>query len=70
MKIKVLMCDPPEGWLHGFPKPFPGGVTMTPNERIKWFKNKGYPEELINQGMLRHVRYFEQELEVDDDECN
>ena len=67
MKIKVLMVDPPEGWLHGFPKPFPGGVKMTPNERVRWFLSNGYPQELIDQGMLRYVRYYEQEIEVENE---
>lgn len=64
--MKVLMCDPPEGWMYGFPKPFPGGTKMTPNDRIRWFKLQGYPQELIDQGMLRYVRYWEATLEFKD----
>lgn len=63
MTMKVLMVDPPEGWLYGFPKPFPGGMKMSPNDKIRWFRDNGYPQELIDQGMLQHVRYYESELE-------
>lgn len=40
---------------------------MTPNERIRWFKQNGYPQELIDQGMLQYVRYWEQEVDVKDE---
>jgi hypothetical protein len=66
MPKKILMVDAPEGWLHDFPKPAPEGfLKLTPNQKTEWFKNNGYPQELINQGMLRYVRYYTTEVEDD-----
>jgi hypothetical protein len=38
------MIDPPTGWLYGFPKAFPGGVTNV-NE---WLVENGYPQEEVD----------------------
>lgn len=61
MKTKTLLAMPPEGEDYGFPKPFPSDVAMTPNDRIKWFKDHNYPQELIDDGLLNFTKYYEEE---------
>lgn len=51
-----LMVMPPQGWVYGFPRHFNIRRDQTIEE---WFKAVGYPQELIDQGMLRHVKYWE-----------
>jgi len=38
-KNLVTMCDPPEGWRYGFPKPMPDNV----EDFEGWLKSEGYP---------------------------
>lgn len=56
------MVDPPSGYLYKFPKVFTwkedGTETLT-----EWFLRHGYPQALIDQGMLKWVRYYEVPLE-------
>ncbi len=54
----ALMCDPPSGWVYGFPKPIP-------EERIKdviaWLIEEGYPKSIIDElGEYFHCRYWEE----------
>ena len=56
----MILVDPPEGWKYGFPKEAPNrdsliisGVTME-----EWFLANGYPQELIDKGMLQYCRYI------------
>lgn len=53
--IKIKMVDPPSGWKYGFPKPMPEDLNSE-KERVKWFLNNGYPQDLINEGMLKYCR--------------
>lgn len=64
MKKKILVVDPPSGWLFGFPKPCPTDV-MNDAEFGEWLMQQGYPPSLVDQA-LRHSRYWE--TEVDDKE--
>jgi len=50
------MIDPPEGWKYGFPKELP--ETVNRNNLVQWFLDQGYPQELIDQGMLEHYRMW------------
>lgn len=52
--MKVMIVDPPSGWMYGFPKVVPNDES--PSE--DWFLRNGYPQELIDQGALQHVRYW------------
>ena len=53
------MIDPPEGSRYGFPKEIPETVN---NENIvEWFLEQGYPQTLIDQGMLDHCRMWMEE---------
>ncbi len=61
MTLKVRVVDPPEGWLYGFPKPMPSIALY--KDRVKWFLAQGYPQELIDQGMLQYCRYWDEEIE-------
>jgi hypothetical protein len=54
------MIDPPEGWMYGFPKPAPKPL-KTGDELEKWFLKQGYPQKLIDQGMLKYCRFFDAE---------
>lgn len=58
--MKVLMVDPPEGWRYGFPKQMPSGILWP---RDEWYLANGYPQKLIDQGMLQYCRAFEMEIE-------
>ena len=54
---KVTVCDPPNGWKYGFPKPLPEGVT----EIIPWLVSEGYPQSEIDAcGIHFFVRYWEE----------
>lgn len=59
---KQWIVDPPSGWKYGFPKPFPEDIPFGEEER--WFLEQGYPQILIDQGMLKHCRYWEEEYET------
>ena len=61
MTLFVQVVDPPSGWMYGFPKPMP--AISSPKKRIKWFLDQGYPQALIDQGMLNHCRMWTQEIE-------
>lgn len=57
--MKILVVDPPSGWKYGFPKEVP--LEESPCE--EWFLANGYPKELINQGMLKYLRFWYKEVE-------
>ena len=61
MSIKVRYIDPPEGDDYGFPKPVP--AFRTRNDFRKWMVLNGYPQTLIDQGMLDYCKYLEVEQE-------
>jgi hypothetical protein len=54
MAKSITMCDPPEGWKYGFPKEFPIGITNA----ALWYSGEGYPQSLIDKGMLNYCRYW------------
>jgi hypothetical protein len=61
----ILVVDPPEGWKYGFPRPYswkPSRPGLRPEQRQAemeaWFKAHGYPQKLIDQGMLEHLRFW------------
>ena len=52
---KVVMCDPPEGWVYGFPKPVPDNI----DDIIPWLLSEGYPQAEIDAcGVHFHVLYW------------
>ena len=58
--------DPPNGWMYGFPKEFPDGVT----DVHEWLLQNGYPERIIEryknkQGEVEGfpIRFLEKTLE-------
>lgn len=51
-----LIVDPPEGWRYGFPKEMQQGMTI--EEENQWFVNNGYPQKLIDDGMLKYCRMW------------
>ena len=58
---KVLMCDPPEGWLWGFPKVVPKGIDLN-KDFMQWLIKEGYPEKNIAEyGEHFHIRFWEQD---------
>lgn len=54
---KVLMIDPPSGWLYGFPKVIPEGAKIA-----EFYLKHGYPKDEIDFA-VRWSRMWE----VDDD---
>lgn len=44
--------DPPEGWMYGFPKE----IDIKAKRDDKWWVENGYPQRLIDQGMLEYCR--------------
>ena len=65
---RILVVDPPSGWQYGFPKEFDfKGSILLPGayeEALeKWFRDNGYPQKLIDQGMLKHCRYWYADVE-------
>jgi hypothetical protein len=51
----MILIDPPSGWKYGFPKLYDRPESETIEE---WFLKKGYPQKLIDQGMLKYCRYI------------
>lgn len=56
MAKSQTVCDPPAGWRYGFPKVMPIDLHGLTTE--EWFRKNGYPQKLIDEGMLKHVRYW------------
>ena len=53
--MKVLICDPPEGWKYGFPKPY----IEEDHENFEGFlRYNKYPETLIPFA-VKYSRYWE-----------
>lgn len=55
MNKLVTTIDPPGGWQYGFPKQLPEGVHG--DELVKWMVQQGYPQELIDEGMLKYCSF-------------
>jgi hypothetical protein len=56
MKVNILMIDPPEGWRHGFPKPYNSNDTVE-DQLLK----AGYAQEDL-EWVVPHIRwYFKEE---------
>lgn len=60
-----LIVDPPEGWKYEFPRRFTfkkSAEDITEEqyqqEFEQWFLDHGYPNELIQKGMLQWCRYW------------
>lgn len=56
---KVLIIDPPSGWMYGYPAVYNKSKDETIEE---WALRKGYPQKLIDQGMLKYCRFWEKEI--------
>jgi hypothetical protein len=59
---KVLICDPPEGWKYGWPKPCPPETIGSDEHFRQYLLAGGYPEALIELAM-KHSRYWEHDDE-------
>ena len=55
-RVNKLVVDPPMGSRFGFPRVFDKREDETDEE---WFLRRGYPKELIEQGMLKHCRWWD-----------
>jgi len=63
MKKTIVMCDPPSGWMYGFPKPIPQDV-WDDKTTLKWLVEEGYPQHEIDAlGDRFYCRYWEQVIE-------
>lgn len=63
---RSVIVDPPMGSAYGFPRAYdfePSHPNLPgeewEEERRQWFRDNGYPQSLIAQGMLDHCRYWE-----------
>ena len=61
---KKLIIDPPSGWKYGFPRPYdnPSNIPIE-----QWLVEHGYPQEEIDRTGLPYVRFFDSEVEEEDD---
>lgn len=62
-----MLIDPPSGWMYGFPKEAPLDMFNPDWNFEQWCLDNGYPQELIDQGMLKHCRYIFQGNEREQD---
>lgn len=62
--MKVLMIDPPSGWLYGFPKIVHEEFHTLGEDfdLARWLISEGYPEKDIDLA-LKYSRYWEVEIE-------
>jgi hypothetical protein len=61
MTNKILLIDPPSGWLYGFPKAIP---EKDRHRVLAWLVENGYPQaEIDSYGVLFYCRYIEKEVE-------
>jgi len=58
----VTYIDPPSGWRYGFPKELPD---LRPDDIEAWLVEQGYPKWLLDDGMGKYIRCW-QELVQDD----
>lgn len=57
--MKVTMCDPPSGWMFGFPKVIPEDRK---NDVIEWLVEQGYPRaEITALREFFYCRFWEEE---------
>lgn len=59
------MCDPPSGWVYGFPKILPESAKGA--EFFAWLVSEGYPQaEIDGMGDYFYSRYWQEEIEVEE----
>jgi hypothetical protein len=60
---RVLMVDPPSGWLYGFPKPIPPqyGTTFPDIDLRGFLLDSGYPPHEVDFA-VRYMRFWEQDI--------
>lgn len=58
--MKILICDPPSGWQYGFPKACPRNI-IGDEEFKNWLIRNGYPKKLVDQGLHKYTRWWEEE---------
>lgn len=58
---KMLIIDPPSGWLYGFPRPVPQEYIKNESLMRLWLHSVGYPTSLIDIA-LKHSRYWEKDM--------
>lgn len=61
MQKTELIIDPPEGWMHGFPKVVPPDIIEHTELLSAWLVKNGYPEEHIELA-IRYSRYWERSV--------
>lgn len=65
----TVFIDPPSGYWYGFPRPVPDDFDdMSIPEFHDWMIHMGYPEEFIQQGMLKNCNFFQTEDGLWDEE--
>lgn len=60
--MKMIIVDPPSGWLYGFPKQFDFEFNGDPCDRERalkdWFVDSGYPRKDVELAM-QYSRYWD-----------
>ena len=56
----MTLADPPSGWKYGFPKVFDFNSDEETIE--EWFLRNSYPQELIDEGMLKYCWFTTKEV--------
>lgn len=52
----ITYCDPPRGWVYGFPKILPDNRK---DDVLIWLVEEGYPQsEIDSYGLHFHCSYF------------
>ena len=62
---KLVMFDPPSGWMYGFPKPIPLNIIGNDEALTQLLIDAGYPSRDIPLA-LRHSRYWDYKEDLDE----
>lgn len=58
---KKRIVDPPAGWKYGFPRVDDWDPAVETRE--VWFVRMGYPQKMIDDGMLKWCRTWDADVE-------
>lgn len=58
--MKVLMVDPPSGWMYGFPRVAPREVLEDNKKFRDWLSKHGYPDDQLDFA-VNNTRFWEEE---------
>lgn len=65
MEYEVEYVDPPMGHYYGFPKKVDQEYFDMGVDKTAWYVKHGYPQRLVDEGMLNHTRMILKEKQDD-----